>query len=123
MAYHCRQDALHDGADYVKDISQQPDNDELDREGICAATLEILNNLWRENDNYKQQLASCMQRTQNRSAVGYLLQQAMDIDLAMQDPRQQKSQSPAQHRWRNLPANARNGLDIEVKRRRRGRHG
>ena len=62
MPYHCRQNALHDGADNVEDISEQPDNDELDREGICAATLEVLNNLRREDDNYKAQLESCTHR-------------------------------------------------------------
>lgn len=51
QVYHCRQNALHDGANDVEDITQQPYNDELDRESICAAALEVLYDLRREDDD------------------------------------------------------------------------
>lgn len=49
--YHGGQDALHNGADNVKDIAEQPYNDKLYRQGIDIAALKVLDDLGREDDD------------------------------------------------------------------------
>jgi hypothetical protein len=49
--YHGGEHTLQDGAEDIEDIAEEPNNDELDREGIGGASLEILYDLRRENDH------------------------------------------------------------------------
>lgn len=51
VPYHGRENSLQDRSQNVEDISQKPDDDELDRKSIGAASLEILYDLRREYDN------------------------------------------------------------------------
>lgn len=87
---------MHDGADDVEDIAQQPHNDELDREGIGAAALKVLDNLRREDDNWQPRVSIIIQQAASMAkkkliGVGYLLQQAIEMDLGHGDSsRQQK---------------------------------
>lgn len=48
---HGGEHALEDGTQNVEDIAEQPDNDELDRQRIGGASLEVLYDLRREYDN------------------------------------------------------------------------
>jgi hypothetical protein len=48
---HGGEHALEDGAQNIEDIAEQPDNDELDRQRIRGASLEVLYDLRREYDN------------------------------------------------------------------------
>lgn len=51
VAYHGRENSLHNRPEDVEDISQEPDDDELNRKSIGAASLEVLYDLWREHDD------------------------------------------------------------------------
>lgn len=48
---HCGKHSLQYSAEYIEYISQQPNDDELNGEGIGAASLEVLYDLRREHDN------------------------------------------------------------------------
>jgi hypothetical protein len=50
-AYHGRKNSLQDRSENVEDISQKPNNDELNRKSVGAASLEVLYDLRREYDN------------------------------------------------------------------------
>jgi hypothetical protein len=51
--HHGWEHALKDSANNIENISKEPDNDELDGEGIRVATLEVLDNLRGENDHWR----------------------------------------------------------------------
>lgn len=51
-SYHCRQHPLQHCAQNIEHIAEEPDDDELDRESVSRAALEVLNDLWREDDNW-----------------------------------------------------------------------
>lgn len=51
MTDHRGEDALEDGAEDVEDITEEPHDDELYRESFGAASLEVLEDLWREDDD------------------------------------------------------------------------
>ncbi len=76
--YHGGQNTLHDGADNVEDISEQPNNDELDRQGIDIAALKVLENLGGEDDDYGKGLVSIVRWD---GSAGCVPQQAMEMDL------------------------------------------
>ena len=42
---------LQDGAENVKDITGEPDDDELQGQAIGTAAAEVLKYLWREDDD------------------------------------------------------------------------
>lgn len=48
---HGGEDALKDSAKDVEDISEEPDDDELDRQGVGIASLEVLDDLRGEDDD------------------------------------------------------------------------
>lgn len=50
-AYHGREHTLHDSTENVEDIAHQPYDDELEREAVCIAASEILEDLGRKDDN------------------------------------------------------------------------
>lgn len=46
---HGGQDALEDGAEDVKDVAEEPDDDELEREAVGGGALEVLDDLGGED--------------------------------------------------------------------------
>jgi hypothetical protein len=50
-AYHGGKDSLQDSPEDVEDISQEPSDDELNRKGISAVSLEVLYDLRGEYDD------------------------------------------------------------------------
>jgi hypothetical protein len=53
-SYHGGEHTLQDSAQNVEDIAQEPNYDELHRECVCAALLEIFDDLRGENDDLGQ---------------------------------------------------------------------
>lgn len=51
-AYHGRENSLQNRPENVEDISQEPNDDELNRQSIGAASLEVLYDLRREYDDW-----------------------------------------------------------------------
>lgn len=51
--YHGGQDALKNSAQDIEDIANKPNYDELHGEGIGAAALEVLDDLWGEDDDWQ----------------------------------------------------------------------
>lgn len=82
--YHGRQDALEQGPNDIKHISNEPGDDELDGEGIGAAALEVLDDLGREDDDCKTESAYLPRTVVMGGMTGEKHdepQQAMDIEL------------------------------------------
>lgn len=52
-AYHSGKNSLQDRSENVEDISQEPDDDELNRKSVGAASLKVLYDLRREYDNWR----------------------------------------------------------------------
>lgn len=53
MTDHCREDALKDGSENIEDIAEEPYDDELNRESLGAAPLEVLEDLRGEDDDWE----------------------------------------------------------------------
>lgn len=79
MTDHCGKDALKDSTQDIEDIAEEPHDDELDRESFGTAPLEVLEDLRREDNDWKLGLAR-RSRASQRSYEN-LPQQAMEIDL------------------------------------------
>lgn len=54
VAYHGGKNSLQNCPENVEDISQEPNNDELNRESISAVSLEVLDDLRGEYDDWKR---------------------------------------------------------------------
>lgn len=52
VAYHGGKNSLQNRSENVEDISQEPDDDELNRKSVGTASLEVLYDLRREYDNW-----------------------------------------------------------------------
>lgn len=61
VAYHGRENSLQNRPENVEDIAQEPDNDKLNRKSVGAASLEVLDDLRREYDNWRGVSECCVE--------------------------------------------------------------